>query len=66
MSVSWKQLQGDKYVSVTSDYNGSEWSTPAVIEQTDEPANEDSGTDKIVLPDFLSNGGMIFVRAYQN
>ena len=65
-SVTWKQLQGDKYVSVTSVYDGSEWSSPVVIQETDEPANEDSGADKIVLPDFISQSGMVFIRAYQN
>ncbi len=66
VSVSWKQLQDDKYVSVSSVYDGSEWSSPDVVQESDEPENEDSGADKIVLPDFLGNGGMIFVRAYQN
>lgn len=65
-SVSWKQLQGDKYVSVTSVYDGSEWSNPAVIEETDELANEASGADKIVLPDFINQSGMVFIRVYQD
>ncbi len=59
-TVTWKQLGGDDYVELTTSYDGSDWSQPVVSENQDEPTDENS----IVLPDFVNESGMVFIRAY--
>lgn len=59
-TVTWKQLRGDDYIQLTSSYDGSDWSQPVVSEDQDESSDEDS----IVLPDFVNDSGMVFIRAY--
>jgi len=59
-TVTWQQLRGDDYVELTSSYDGSDWSQPDVSEEQGEASDEDS----IVLPDFVTESGMVFIRAY--
>ncbi len=64
VSVSWKQVQGDKYVLVTKDYDGAEWSLPVASEIADEDEKDDSEADRIVLPEFINPNGRVFIRVY--
>ena len=63
-SVSWKQLRDDGYVALTASYDDSTWSQPVVVEE-DEGNGDGSENETVTLPDFIQQGGMVFIREYQ-
>lgn len=62
--VSWKRMQDGSYVNMTSQYDGSAWSEPGVMQDAVAQDSAEASEDLIELPDFIDNGGIVFIRSY--
>jgi hypothetical protein len=62
--VTWKRMEGGRYLAVTSSYDGSGWSEPVLRQDGEQPDDDKVGEEVIELPDFVSNSGLVFVRTY--
>lgn len=63
-TVSWKQMQDGRYVTVTSGYDGADWSIPAVVQEETGQADEGGAEEMIEVPEFVTDSGLVFIRSY--